>query len=64
MTQNEIVKLELQLKEYNIYMNERDDMSNDNSSLKKTLENEKEERIKEVADKEREKVQAIDRLRD
>jgi hypothetical protein len=32
--------------------------------LKKTLLNEKEDKTREVADKEREKVQAIDRLRD
>ena len=56
--------MELQLKEYNIYMSERDEMNHENSSLKKNVEAEKEERIKEVADKEREKVQAIDRLRD
>lgn len=45
-------------------MSERDEMNHENTSLKKTVEAEKEERIKEVADKEREKVQAIDRLRD
>ena len=39
-------------------------MSHENTSLKKNVEAEKEERIKEVADKQREKVQAIDRLRD
>jgi hypothetical protein len=45
-------------------MSEREDMNHENSSLKKNVEAEKEERIREVADKEREKVQAIDRLRD
>lgn len=39
-------------------------MSHENTSLKRTVEAEKEERVREVADKEREKVQAIDRLRD
>jgi hypothetical protein len=37
VTQNEMAKLELQLKEYNIYMNERDEMNHENSSLKKNL---------------------------
>jgi len=32
--------------------------------LKRTLQEEKEDKVREVADKEREKVQAIDRLRD
>lgn len=45
-------------------MSEREEMNHENSSLKRTVEAEKEERIREVADKEREKVQAIDRLRD
>lgn len=39
-------------------------MSSQNSYLKKTLQEEKEDKVREVADKEREKVQAIDRLRD
>lgn len=39
-------------------------MSHQNNSLKKNVETQKEVRIREVADKEREKVQAIDRLRD
>jgi cell shape-determining protein MreC len=51
VTQSEISKLELQLKEYNIYMSEREEMNHENSNLKKTVDAEKEERIKEVADK-------------
>ena len=43
--------MELQLKEYNIYMSERDEMNYENNNLKKNVEAEKEERIKEVADK-------------
>jgi hypothetical protein len=45
-------------------MSERDEMSKENNSLKSTVEVQKEEKVREVADKEREKVQAIDRLRD
>lgn len=64
MTQNEISKLEVQLKEYNIYMSEREEVKNQNLNLKRSVDAEKEERTKQVADKEREKVQAIDMLRD
>ena len=39
-------------------------MESQNTTLKKNLEVEKESKIKEVADKEREKVQATDKLRD
>ena len=54
----------MQLKEYNTYMSEREDMSTQNRNLKSTVENQREERVRELADKEREKVQAIDKLRD
>jgi hypothetical protein len=64
VTQNEISKLEVQLKEYNIYMSEREEVKNQNLNLKRSVDAEKEERTKQVADKEREKVQAIDMLRD
>ena len=39
-------------------------MNSNNQNLKKTLDKKEEEKVKEVADKEREKIQAIDRLRD
>ena len=45
-------------------MSEREDMSTQNRNLKSTVENQREERVRELADKEREKVQAIDKLRD
>ncbi len=45
-------------------MSERDEMNHQNKNLKETVENQKEDKIRELADKEREKVQAIDRLRD
>ena len=64
ITQNEINKLEMQLKEYNTYMNERDEMNYENKNLKETVEMQKEDKTRELADKEREKVQAVDRLRD
>lgn len=54
----------MQLKEYNTYMNERDEMNYQNRNLKDTVETQKEDKTRELADKEREKVQAIDRLRD
>lgn len=64
ITQNEILKFESQLKEYNLYMGERDEISHQNLTLKEAVERQKEDKTKELADKEREKVQAIDRLRD
>ena len=39
-------------------------MSKQNKDLRFNVENEKEERVREVADKEREKVQAVDKIRD
>lgn len=33
-----MTKLELQLKEYNIYMSERDEMNHENTTLKKNVE--------------------------
>ena len=57
-------RLEVQLKEYNFYMGERDEMSRANKDLRVNVENQKEERVREVADKEREKVQAVDKIRD
>jgi hypothetical protein len=54
----------MQLKEYNTYMSERDEMNFQNRNLKDTVEIQKEDKTRELADKEREKVQAIDRLRD
>ena len=64
ITQSEITKLEMQLKEYNTYMNERDEMNGENKNLKDLVELQKEDKTRELADKEREKVQAVDRLRD
>ena len=64
ITQSEITKLEMQLKEYNTYMNERDEMNGENKNLKYLVELQKEDKTRELADKEREKVQAVDRLRD
>jgi chromosome segregation ATPase len=45
-------------------MGERDEMNSQNRSLKEAVESQKEDKTRELADKEREKVQAIDRLRD
>ena len=45
-------------------MNERDEMNYQNNNLKETVELQREDKTRELADKEREKVQAIDRLRD
>ena len=39
-------------------------MNSQNRNLKETVETQKEDRTRQLADKEREKVQAIDRLRD
>ena len=39
-------------------------MNSQNRNLKDTVEIQKEDKTRELADKEREKVQAIDRLRD
>ena len=39
-------------------------MNHENKNLKDTLEVHKEDKTRELADKEREKVQAVDRLRD
>ena len=64
ITQNQINKLQMQLKEYNTYMNQRDEMNYENKNLKETVEMQKEDKTRELADKEREKVQAVDRLRD
>ncbi len=36
----------MQLKEYNVYMGERDQMDSDNTNLKRTLEEEKSIRIR------------------
>ena len=44
-------RLEVQLKEYNFYMGERDEMSRANKDLRVNVENQKEERVREVADK-------------
>ena len=57
-------KLENQLKDFNFYMGERENMETENGVLKRTIEEEKESKVREVADKEREKVQATDKLRD
>jgi hypothetical protein len=57
-------KLENQLKDFNFYMGERENMETENGMLKRTIEEEKESKVREVADKEREKVQATDKLRD
>ena len=43
----------MQLKEYNTYMNERDEMNYENKNLKETVEMQKEDKTRELADKER-----------
>lgn len=59
----EIRSLENKLKEFEIYMSEKDQMEKERAQLREALEFEKAEKIRELADKERERVQATDKLK-
>lgn len=45
-------------------MKERDDLYIERDSLKRTLEDEKNYKVRDLADKQRQKVEATDRLKD
>lgn len=45
-------------------MKERDDLYFERDSLKRTLEDEKNYKVRDLADKQRQKVEATDRLKD
>ena len=60
----EITKFENMLTDYKLYMSERDTREKEINDLYELKEIEVANRIREVADKEREKVQATDKIRD
>jgi hypothetical protein len=60
----EMTKYENMLIDYRLYMNERDARQKEINELIEAREIEMANRIREVADKEREKVQANDKIRD
>lgn len=60
----EIAKYENMLNDYKLYMAERDSRQKEINELIEAREIEVANRIREVADKEREKVQATDKIRD
>lgn len=51
LVQAEMGILENQLKEYNNYMNERDDLYEERNKLKRNLSQEKEDKLRDLADK-------------
>jgi hypothetical protein len=60
----EVTKFENMLTDYKLYMSERDNREKEINELYELKEIEVANRIREVADKEREKVQATDKIRD
>lgn len=60
----EIAKYENMLTDYKLYMSERDARQKEINELLEQREIEIANRIRDVADKEREKVQATDKIRD
>ena len=60
----DIAKYESQLSEYKLYMGERDEMEQERQELRERIEMEKANKLREIADKEREKVQATDKIKD
>ena len=60
----EIAKYENMLNDYKLYMSERDTRQKEINQLIEAREIQVANRIREVADKEREKVQATDKIRD
>ena len=60
----EVTKFENMLTDYKLYMSERDARQKEINDLYELKEIEVANRIREVADKEREKVQATDKIRD
>ncbi len=62
--QAEMAKLEAQLKDFNFYMGERDQRQAENEQLKKSLEESKKDKMRVLADKEREKIQVTDMMKD
>ena len=58
------MKLDIQLKDLQVYAENRDRNESEMMDLKQTIEHERADKIRELADKEREKVQATDKLRE
>ena len=58
------MKLDIQLRDLQIYAESREKNEQEMYDLKQRIEFEKADKIRELADKEREKVQATDKLRD
>jgi hypothetical protein len=59
-----VAKYECQLSEYKLYMGQRDELEQEREELRERIEIEKANKLREIADKEREKVQATDKIKD
>ena len=59
-----MAKYESQLSEYKLYMGQRDELEQEREELRERIEIEKANKLREIADKEREKVQATDKIKD
>lgn len=60
---NKIKELENKLKEYEVFVSGKEQLERERVELRELLEFEKAEKIRELADKERERVQATDKLK-
>ncbi|KAL4497107.1 hypothetical protein ABPG72_019427 [Tetrahymena utriculariae] len=60
---DKILKLETRLETVDIFIKNKADLENERKNLKEQLEFEKKEKLRELADKDREKVQATDKLK-
>ena len=57
------LKLEARLDTVDTFIKNKADLENERKTLKETLESERKEKLRDLADKDREKVQATDKLK-
>ena len=57
------LKLEARLDTVDTFIKNKADLENERKTLKETLESERKDKLRDLADKDREKVQATDKLK-